>query len=59
LSEYAGDSGFFIAFLHSIKAWRARAAQKPTPVTVASDSKFSPEFTNQVPEMTKHSRSVT
>jgi hypothetical protein len=27
--------------------------------TVASGSKFSPEFTHQIPEMTKHSRSVT
>jgi hypothetical protein len=46
LSENADDSGFFIAFLHSIKVWRVRNARhKSHPrVTVASESTFSPEF---------------
>jgi hypothetical protein len=58
LSEYADDSGFFIAFLHSIKVWHARNARhKSHPqVTVASVPTLSPEFTRQVPEMTKNRR---
>jgi hypothetical protein len=31
LSENADDSGFFIAFLHSIKVWRVRDARHKTP----------------------------
>ena len=55
LSENADESEFFIAFLHSIKVWRVRNVRhKNHPrVTVASGTKFSPEFTHQVPKMTR------
>jgi hypothetical protein len=42
------------------KTWLLIATRAPAGTgTVHFGSKFSPEFTHQVPKMTKHSRSVT
>jgi hypothetical protein len=62
LAENADDSGLLAAFLHPVIVRRVRDAAYEAAGgtgTVASSSKFSPEFTHQVPEITKHSRSVT
>jgi hypothetical protein len=61
LSENADDSGFLIAFLHSIIVWRVRNARHEAHprVTVASDSKSRSESAHLMPEMTKNSPPVT
>ena len=58
LTENADDGGLVAAFPHAVIATRRTKPPAGTG-TVFSGSKFSPELTHQVPEMTKHSRSVT
>jgi hypothetical protein len=58
LAENADDSRLLAALLHSVIVRRVRdAANEATGGD--RHSKFSPEFTHRVPEITKHSRSVT
>jgi len=62
--DNADDGGLLAALLHPVVVRgvgdAAHEAALPEGAgTVFSGSNASPEFTHQVPEMTKHSRSVT